>query len=324
MKLKLEVKPFSFHLLKPIQTSQGVITRKEGWLIKLQDQDSRIGWGEISPINSSELTQCKKILTKLGSSINKENLENQIKTWPGPIGFAFGAALAEINLLIGDHSEQRWLQVSSSAVLLPNNELELLKSLDSTLENQYNDCTKALTFKWKVANYSNEIESVLLQKILKKLPHDVFLRIDANCGWTRSQAKEWAQELHQEPRLEWLEQPLPADDIEGLEELAQYIPVALDESLIKTPSLRQTWKSWQIRRPLLEGDPRILLKELTNKTRFRVISTSFETGIGRRWVEHLAALQQKTSTPTQPGLAPGWLPISPLFNKNPKTVWEAA
>ena len=75
---------------------------------------------------------------------------------------------------------------------------------------------------------------------MKKLPNDALLRIDANCGWTRSQAKEWAQKLHGEPRLEWLEQPLPVGDIEGLEELAKYIPVALDESLIKTPSLRKT------------------------------------------------------------------------------------
>ena len=324
MEMRLEIKPFSFHLLKPIQTSQRIISKKKGWLIKLEDQDSRVGWGEISSLNSSELNQCKKILEKIGRSPTKENLENQIKTWPGPVGFAFGAALAEMNCLIGDGTKQKWLQISSSAVLLPSNELELLKCLDSTLENQYDNCTKALTFKWKVANYSNAIESIILQKILKKLPNDALLRIDANCGWTRNQAKEWAQELHQEPRLEWLEQPLPVGDIEGLEKLAEYIPVALDESLIKTPSLRKTWKSWQIRRPVLEGDPRILLKELTNKTGYRVISTSFETGIGRRWVEHLAALQQESSTPTQPGLAPGWLPSSPLFNKNPRTVWEAA
>ena len=58
MELILELNPFSFHLLKPIQTSQGIVRRKEGWLIKLEDQDSRVGWGEISSLNSSELNQC--------------------------------------------------------------------------------------------------------------------------------------------------------------------------------------------------------------------------------------------------------------------------
>ena len=324
MTLKLEIKPFSFHLLKPIQTSKRVITSKKGWLIKLQDQNNQIGWGEISPFNSLELNQCEKILERLGSSLSKESLENQLHKWPGSMGFAFGSALAEINSIVGSYSTQEWLQVSSSAILLPTKELELLQTLDSILENKDNDSAKQLTFKWKVANYSNAVEAVLLQKILGKLPNNTHLRIDANGGWTRSKAKEWAQELHLDPRLEWLEQPLPVEDIEGLQELAEYIPVALDESLMTTPSLRQTWKSWQIRRPLLEGDPRILLKELLNKTGYRVISTSFETGIGRRWIEHLAALQQKSCTPAQPGLAPGWLPNRPLFNTNPKTVWEAA
>ena len=36
---------------------------------------------------------------------------------------------------------------------------------------------------------------------MKKLPNDALLRIDANCGWTRNQAKEWAEELLDEARL---------------------------------------------------------------------------------------------------------------------------
>ena len=90
------------------------------------------------------------------------------------------------------------------------------------------------------------------------------------------------------------------------------------------PSLKNTWKSWQIRRPALEGDPRLLIKELNQGKSHIAISTSFETGIGRRWIHHLSALQQKTATPTAPGLAPGWYPRSSLFSENPTIVWEAA
>ena len=89
------------------------------------------------------------------------------------------------------------------------------------------------------------------------------------------------------------------------------------------PGLRNTWRGWQIRHPSLEGDPRILLKELKERKSHRVISTGFETGIGFRWINHFAALQQKSPTPTQPGLAPGWRPNSPLFSNNPHSGWEA-
>jgi O-succinylbenzoate synthase len=54
-----------------------------------------------------------------------------------------------------------------------------------------------------------------------------------------------------------------------------------------------------------------------------MVSTALETGIGRRWVHHLAALQAAGPTPAAPGLAPGWTPVGPLFAQDPTVVWEA-
>ncbi|WP_269622250.1 o-succinylbenzoate synthase [Prochlorococcus marinus] len=323
MNLQLKSKPFSFPLTKPLQTSTGVIKEKKGWLIKLRNDRGRIGWGEISPLQISELQICARIINNLSTTTSREALEKKIKTWPGSLGFAIGAALAEIDGLIGSESKQNWLKVSSSALLLPTDKSLILSTLDSFLEkNQL--LQKSLTYKWKVTNSSNNFNINLVKQILFRIPKNSLLRIDANGSWNRKQAKDWADLLHNEPKLEWLEQPLPFNDIEGLQELANQIPVALDESLILYPSLRKTWKNWQVRRPLLEGDPRDLLAELSTKNSYKTISTCFETGIGRRWVEHFAALQQKGATPTQPGLAPGWCPNGPLFSYNPQLVWDAA
>jgi O-succinylbenzoate synthase len=55
-----------------------------------------------------------------------------------------------------------------------------------------------------------------------------------------------------------------------------------------------------------------------------MVSTALETGVGRRWIDHLAALQAEGPTPTAPGLAPGWTPEGPLFAADPELVWEAA
>ena len=90
------------------------------------------------------------------------------------------------------------------------------------------------------------------------------------------------------------------------------------------PSLRNRWGGWQVRRPLLEGDPRPLLRQLQECVPYRMLSTAFETGIGRRWLHHLAALQLQGPTPVAPGLAPGWCPSGPLFSDDPAAVWEAA
>ncbi len=322
MCLTLHVKPFCFRLVKALKTSQGLIDRKEGWLLHLENQSGQLGWGEVSPLDRSELGECAEILKTLGPVISIEELEAGTTIWPSALAFGIGAALGELQGLIGAQSAEEWLSAPPSAVLLPTDN-SLLTTLDSLLENQQYK-RSPLSFKWKVAINSQPHEEELLVRILERLPINSRLRLDANAGWSREQAQDWAKQLAKEPRLEWVEQPLAAEDIQGLLALTTQIPIALDESLLVNPSLRQTWTGWQIRRPLIEGDPRTLLQELNAGIGYRVLSTAFETGIGRRWLNHLAALQQRGPTPTAPGLAPGWCPDGPLFSADPKLVWEAA
>jgi O-succinylbenzoate synthase len=74
----------------------------------------------------------------------------------------------------------------------------------------------------------------------------------------------------------------------------------------------------------VEGDPRPLLAVLQAGTPRLMLSTALETGIGRRLLQHLAALQADGPTPAAPGLAPGWRPEGALFAADPHVVWEAA
>tara|TARA_Y100001968_G_C19380477_1_gene730048 strand:+ start:102 stop:1070 length:969 start_codon:yes stop_codon:yes gene_type:complete len=322
MRLSLAIKPFSFKLLKPLHTSQGILNQRQGWLLKVEDSYGNCGWGEISPLNPAELTICEKSLHKLKLSPLRAELEEKLTSEAGALGFGFGAALAELDCLIGQKSKRGWLKPPKSAILLPNGN-SLLTVLNCYL-NKSKKVQKPITLKWKVGVDDSSLEKNLLKKILEILPVSYHLRIDANAGWSRNEAEDWANQLAGDARLDWLEQPLAVNDFEGLLKLSEKVPIALDESLIHNPSLRNSWKSWQVRRPILEGDPRQLLQDVKNGKSHIAISTSFETGIGRRWVNHLAALQQESSTPTAPGLAPGWRPKGALFSNNPQKVWEAA
>ena len=102
------------------------------------------------------------------------------------------------------------------------------------------------------------------------------------------------------------------------------MPVALDDSLPRQPALRPSWPGWQVRRPSQEGDPRPLLAALEQGRSRLMLSTAFETGIGRRWLEHLAALQAEGPTPVAAGLAPGWQAPGPLASADPEAVWAVA
>ncbi len=321
MQITIKIKPFSFNLTKNLNTFRGVIFKKKGWLLHIENEHGQCGWGEVAPLQSSELISCNSALQAIEPKTSLENLEALISQSPKALAFGLGAALGELNGLVGFKNQTAWLKAPKSAILLPTDN-SLLEVVDCLVDSKQN-CIDPLTVKWKVAINDQTYELKLLKEILSRLPINSRLRIDPNTGWNREQAEIWVNELAEEPRLEWLEQPLNATDIQGLKQLSKQVPIALDESLILKPYLRNTWKSWQIRRPLLEGDPRILLNELEQGKAFRSISTGFETGIARRWVSHLAALQQKGPTPTAPGLAPGWLPESQLFSSNPKIVWEA-
>jgi O-succinylbenzoate synthase len=238
---------------------------------------------------------------------------------------AAGGGLAELEDLPGEPPSgglapgwlaKGWLPAPPSAWLLPAG-AAVLPALEEALSSN------AQTLKWKVAAGDDALERQLLEAVLERLPEGARLRLDANGGWDRATAAAWADRLAGEPRLEWLEQPLAEDDLEGLEALAARLPVALDESLRRHPWLRQRWRGWQVRRPALEGDPRPLLAALAAGRAGWMVSTAFETGVGRRLVEHAAALQWRGPTPTAPGLAPQWRPTGPLFDTDPAVAWAS-
>ena len=317
--LELQIRAFGFVLTRPLQTAAGVFRHRRGWLLKLKSVDGRIGWGEVAPLTPAEMEDCSQALRALPRQVTVQQLEELLPLQLGPVAFALGAALAELDALVGTHALNPWLSPPPSAWLLPAGKAMLAK-VDQLIEHNH----FPMTLKWKVATFEDDVERRLLEALLERLPSNASLRLDANGGWNRVTAWGWMQRVARDPRLSWLEQPLPPKDQAGIEALGRIGAVALDESLVQDPGLRARWKGWQVRRPLLEGDPRPLLRQLEQGIAKRMVSTVFETGIGRRWLHHLAALQWKGPTPSAPGLAPGWCPDGPLFSTDPEKVWSAA
>jgi O-succinylbenzoate synthase len=440
--LALRWRPFHFPLPQPLVTARGVVAERAGWLLRLETADGRLGWGEAAPLEraaagaganpagaaaggtaGSDPEQppveappppgtahraCAAAIAALGPQAGLADLEAALPRLPAPLAFAIGAALAELQGLVGE-AAGGWGAAPASAWLLPAGEamvpaLEawlaspesglavtdpcggMPRSVDrmvagsgpaaqplaaaaplgkapatgsreaaSTGPEQERSNFAAgpwvpaprvagpragglrswapletrdprgagPTLKWKVAASDDRLERELLEHLLRRLPAGGRLRLDANGGWDRATAAGWADRLANEPRLEWLEQPLAADDLEGLTALAARLPVALDESLALDPGLRERWTGWQVRRPALEGDPRPLLAALAAGRPRWMVSTAFETSVGRRLVEHAAALQWRGPTPTAPGLAPQWRPRGPLFSGDPASAWAA-
>jgi O-succinylbenzoate synthase len=320
--MRLAWRGFAFPLVRPLRTAWGELRQRRGWLLRLEAADGRCGWGEAAPL-AGEPARLAALLAALGPEPGQEHLEQALPSLPPCLAFGLAAALAEIDGLVGP-AAGGWRPAPAAAELLPAGEAAV-PCLEALVERQAAAGLAApLTLKWKVAAEADGLERRLLERLLATLPAGWRLRLDANGGWDRATAGAWAERLAAEPRLEWLEQPLGPADLEGLEFLARRVPVALDESLALRPALRRSWPGWQVRRPSQEGDPRPLLAALQRGTPRLMLSTAFETGIGRCWLDHLAALQQLGPTPAAPGLAPGWSGAGALHCREPLRVWEAA
>ena len=320
--VQLEIRPFRFQLRQPLHTATGVLSERRGWLLRLEDTSGQCGWGEVSPLDPARLPACALTLGKLGTQPLRAELNDAIIYCRSELAFGLAAALAELDGEIGRLGSASWFKPPPSAKLLPAAEA-MPRELEWYLGN-LTSWTPGTVFKWKVAAASEEVEQRLFGWLQKRLPTSARLRLDANGGWNRLQADRWLDLVRDEPRLDWLEQPLPPSDLSGLQRLARHVPVALDESLVANPLLRESWRSWQVRRPSQDGDPRPLLRSLISGVPRLALSTAFETGIGRRWLHHLAALQWHGPTPAAPGLAIDWCPETPLFSPDPQQVWDAS
>jgi O-succinylbenzoate synthase len=318
--MQLAWRPYRFALPSALVNAQGRWFERRGWLLRLEAADGRVGWGEVPDLPASwrapetSVLPLAEVITALPSAQSRAAWELQIQELPAALAFGLGLALAELDGL----GSAGWLPAPASALLLPVGSA----ALDLVREHPPQELG---TLKWKVGVEADATERALLDQLLPLLPAHTRLRLDANGAWDRPTAALWADQLQEEPRLEWLEQPLPAEDHTGLMALAQRLPVALDESLRVSPAPDLSgWPGWQVHRPAAAADPRPLLRRLQAGEPRLMLSTAFETGIGMRFLHHLAGLQAQGPTPTAPGLAPGWSPQGPRFSSDPEQVWEAA
>ncbi len=319
MKINFEKKIFSFDLLSSVKNSRRQINFKKGWIIKLKNENNIYGYGEVTPLDQNVIKLCKMQLNQIPEYIYEQELNKLIENFHPCVQSGINSAMAEMNNVLKFERSYDFQDIHQTAILInPNNILKEFKELNKKSKFKNN----TITIKWKVGINDNLYEEKILEEILNEVSEKIKIRFDANGSWSRKIAIRWADILRDNKNLDWLEQPLDYDDIEGSIALNEKVPVALDESLIKYPNLVNTWNGWQIRRPSQERNPIKLFEELNNKVAYRSISTSFETGIGFRMLYHFSLLQQKGPTPKVPGLALNQISNNSLFSSNPDLIWE--
>lgn len=310
------VQPYCLALRQPWQTATGVITKRQGWLIKIITAEGQIGWGDCAPMPIAETeteTVAQAALTTLvpqliGQTISASWPISALGNAPPSVNFAIETALTDIQAQIAGVSLSQWLNP------IAKNTVPVNAAIGIADENLIAKAQVAITagytvLKIKLGLKPWPIELEYLRALTNVLPAAIQLRLDANQAWSKFEATAMLQHLVALP-IEAVEEPLAGANFYVLNQLQNQVPfsLALDESLISMPTA--LWlQHYPVRRLILKpcvlgGLNRtwVLAKKAQEYDIEWVITSCLESSIGIRAAAHLAAA---LGTELAQGLATG-------------------
>ena len=274
---RLELRSYRRPFRQPLKTYHGLWSLREGIVLKLTDDEGRVGWGEIAPIvefGTESMGQAIQFCRSL-PQVTPELIE-QIPAELPACRFGLESAwetLTAEGAIATDHSYSHLLPSGANALL--------------TWRPLWQ--TGARTFKWKIGVATLNEELNLFEHLIGDLPTEARLRLDANGGLSWETACEWLQ-VCDRYSVEFLEQPLPPAHLSEMLQLRDRYttPIALDESVTTLEQLeschQQGWRGIVVIKAAIAGSP-ARLRQICQAHQLDVVwSSVFETAIARQYI----------------------------------------
>src|SRR2546429_8412754 len=236
MALKLLVEQCSITTRHPFVIARGSTNGyKRAW-VRIVDGDGQEGWGEADPSSfyGETLETVLACFQRLGSHLPSDpfELEAAESRWERVVpknGAARSALSAALHDLVGKRLGQPlWRLWGLNPTRAPRSSFTI--GLD-TPEKMRQKVAEASAYPILKIKLGTERDEQILRAIRDVT--DKPLRVDANAGWTRDRALQMLPIL-KEYGVEFVEQPLPPDDLEGIAAVHRrgILPVVVDESCI--------------------------------------------------------------------------------------------
>jgi o-succinylbenzoate synthase len=276
---------------RPFPTATGMWLERDAWLIRLMDSDGRIGLGEaVLEPEAGEVaeTVLAALIREIADARPGPALPSRVDLeLHGAPGRAFNAA---IESAIFD------LEGSVAPQIVPDGEgigvNATLPSLGPAAAAEAARQSAESGFATLKVKAGTERETdVLVERvraIREAVGPDVRLRLDVNGGWDLVTAEERLEAIARYD-IEFVEQPLPAHDIDGLAELRRRVrvPIAADEAAASVRDVRALLLADAVDVLIVKAarvGGRSAVGEIAELAAEQgipvVISTIFETGIG--------------------------------------------
>lgn len=239
----IRVYSFTIKLPSPFTTSLGTTSEKEEIILQVKDEGGAVGWGEASPSTTILSATPRSVTAGLDLLIpaligedprRVEWLTHQMdRLLRGnePAKAAIDIALHDLigNLwgepvwrLLGGYEIEK-VDTDYTISMAPLE--EMVQEARERVQEGFN------TLKVKVG--TDPVRDVkVVRSIREAVGEEVGLRIDANQGWSRQQAI-WALSRMADLDIQFVEQPVKAEDITGLRIVRQAVPIPVmaDESV---------------------------------------------------------------------------------------------
>ncbi len=237
MKLSHEI--VALHTKNPFVIARGGDTEYRVVRITVTDDDGATGWGEAAPSKfyGETADTVVNVLPLLGAAIEKmdgwslEAMEHTLAKTVRFNGSARAGVSAALHDLVGKRLGvplYRMWGLDPAASPLTSFTIGIAPD-EATLRQRVEDAAQYPVLKIKLGtNWDERIVRVVRDLAPKKI-----LRVDANAAWTPKSTLRMVP-LLQELGVEFVEQPLPPEDLEGLRFVRERsaLPIVADESCL--------------------------------------------------------------------------------------------
>jgi o-succinylbenzoate synthase len=270
---------------RPFATATGMWLHREAWIVLLASTDGRVGLGEaVLEPDATEVEEtilARAIRETAGRAREGDLPDAEELELLGLPGRAFRAALDSARLDLAGFLDEAPVPVNGTIGFAAPREgaQAALQAIEAGFT----------TLKLK-AGAERETEDLVarVRAIRQAVGPDVRLRLDVNGAWDLPTAEERLDAVARF-EIQYVEQPLPADDTAGAAELRRHVsvPVAADEAVYAPSAARRLLAEDAadvlVVKPARVGGP-VAVAEIAVAARAAgvpvVLSTIFETGIG--------------------------------------------
>lgn len=236
--LRLTHEPLSLRTRHPFTIARGTSTECRTVWVRIADEDGVEGWGEAapsrfygeSPASVAAALEIFRPIVEQADPWAIESVESEMERllrWNGSAKSAVSAALHDLaGKRLGVPVYRLWGLDPAAA---PRTSFTIGIGDEAALRRKVAEAAPYPVLKVKLG--SDRDEEII--RTVRDAAPDKLLRVDANAAWSAKRALEMI-ELLAELEVEFVEQPLPAHDLEGLRFVRDRspLPVIADESCV--------------------------------------------------------------------------------------------